>query len=240
MGVDLGSDRLRNHRLTRAGWPVKQDAFGRVNTKSAEQFRMFEWQLDHLSNLQELLADTTDVFVGDAFGLADVFLCNGFVLDDDLRVGRDHHDAFGHGLHDGKRKRFSEKRHPRDENSVASHHGTLGKASLGKAFYPRTELDLLLVGHDRGDGQFLALLGLDFSNRYPVAKTDAGVFPNDTVHSDDVHFGVFRPASPIDGGCRTFFATDFNEVAGFEVEAHFRGDARPAETDVGRDGFGYA
>ena len=81
---------------------MEQHAFGRVNAETAEQFRVFERQFDHLTNLLKLLADATDVLVGDAFGLANVFFCHGLVFDDNLGIGGNDDDAFGHGLNDGK------------------------------------------------------------------------------------------------------------------------------------------
>ena len=126
MGVDFGCDRFGDHRLTCAGRAVKQNTFRGVNTEPSEQLWVFEGKFNHFTDFLQLLTDTTDVFVGDAFGLADVFLCNGLVLDDDFSIGVDDHDAFGDRLHNGKGQRFGEERHAWNENPVARHDRALG------------------------------------------------------------------------------------------------------------------
>ena len=172
--------------------------------------------------------------------MPNVFLGNGLVFDDDLGVGGYHNDALGHGLNHGEGQGLSEEGHAWDEDSVAGHDRALCKASLGEPFDAGSELDLLLVRHDRRDGEFCAGFGFHLANRDTVTEADAGVLANDTVHAYDVHFSVFGPASPVNGSRGALFAADFDEVAGFEVESHLRGDACPSESDVGGDGFGYA
>ena len=148
VGVDFGGHRLGDHGLPRAGGPVKEDAFGRVDAETSEQFRVLERQLDHLTHFLKLLTDTANVFVGDALGLPNIFLGNGFVLDDDLGVGGHHNDALGDGLDHSKGQGLSEEGHTGDEDAVAGHDRTLGKTSLGEPFDAGSELDLLLVRHD--------------------------------------------------------------------------------------------
>ena len=240
MRVDFGRHGLRNHRFPRSGWTVEKHTFGWVNAQAAEEFRVLERQFDHLSDLQQLLPDTTNVLVGDAFGLTDVFLGHSFVFDHDLRVRGHHHDALGHGLDNGKRQGFSKQGHTGDENTVAGNHRSLGETALRKALDARSKLDLLLVGHDRGNRKFGAGFGVHFADRHTVAEADASVLANDAVHADDVHFCILGSAAPIDGSRRPLFAADLNEITGFEVQAHLRGDASPAKSDVGGDGFGYA
>ena len=126
MGIRLSSDRFCNHRFPRAGWAVKQHAFGRVDAETAKQFWMLQREFNHLANLLQLLTNATDVLVGDAFGLPNVLFGNGLVFDDDLGVGGHHYDAFWHGLDDGKWKRFSKERHTGDKYPVAGNHGSLG------------------------------------------------------------------------------------------------------------------
>ena len=237
VGVGFGSNSLGDHRFSGSRWTVQQHAFRGVNAKPTEEFRMLEWELNHFTNFLELLADTTDIFVRDAFRLTNVFLGNSLVLDHDFRVRGNHNDAFWHGLYDSERKSLSEQGHPGDENSVASNHRPLGQPSFGKAFNARPKFHLLLVGHDGRDGQLRASFGINFLHGDPVTKAHAGVFPDDAVHADDVHFGVFRSAAPVNGRCGTFFTADFHEVARFEVKPHLRGDTGPSEAHVGRDGF---
>ena len=67
-----------------------------VDAKTTEQFRMLEWQFNHFSNLLQLLADTAYIFVGDAFGLSSIFIINGFVFDDNVRVVGDLDRQLGH------------------------------------------------------------------------------------------------------------------------------------------------
>ena len=219
---------------------MKEDAFGRVNAEASEQFRVLERQLDHLTHFLKLLTDTADVFVGDALGLPNVFLGNGFVFDDNLGVGGHHNDALGDGLDHSKGQGLGEEGHAGDEDAVAGHDRTLGKASLGEPFDAGSELDLLLVRHDGRDGEFRAGLGFHLADRDTVAEADTGVLANDTVHAYDVHLRIFGPAAPVNGGRGALFTADFDEIARFEVKSHLRGDACPSESDVGGDGFGYA
>ena len=149
VGVDLGGDRFRDHGLPRSRRTVEKNTLWRVNAEPTEQFWMLEWQLNHLTDLLKLLTYSTDILVGDAFGLTNIFLSHGFVFDDNLGIGGDHHDALGHGLHDSEGQGLSKEGHAGNENSVASDHGALGEASLSKAFYARAKLHFLLVGHDR-------------------------------------------------------------------------------------------
>ena len=237
VGVGLGCNGFGNHRFSGSRWTMQQHAFRRVDSKPTEEFRVLEWELNHLTDFLELLADATDILVRDAFCLADVFLSNSLVLDHDFRVRGNHNDALWHGLHDSERKGLSEQGHARNENSVARNDRSLGQPSFGKAFDARTKLHFLLVGHDRGDGQFRACFGVDFLHGDTVTEAYTGVFPDNAVHADDVHFGVFRSAAPVNGRCGAFFTADFHKVARFEGKPHLRGDTGSSEANVGRDGF---
>ena len=221
MSVDLRGDGLGDHGLPGAGRAVKQHTLRRVDAESAEQFRMLERQLDHFPHLEQLLTDASNILVRDALGLPNVFLGNGLVLDDDLRVRGDHDDALGHGLNNGERQGLSKQGHAGNEDAVTGDDRALGKASLGKAFNAGPELDLLLVGHHRGDGEFGAGLGVHLPHRDTVAEAHAGVLSNDTVHADDVHLGVFGTTAPVNRSGGALFAADLNEVARLQVQAHF-------------------
>ena len=222
VSVGFRGDGFGDHGLPGSRRAVKKHAFGRVDAETAEQFWVLERQFDHLTHFEKLLTDAAHVFVGDALGLAHVLLGNRFVLDDDLGVRGDHDDAFGHGLNDSEGKGFGEQGHAGNENSVAGDHRALGEASLGEAFDSGPKLDLLLVGHDGGDGQFGAGFSIHLSDGHTVAQADTGVLSDDPVHSDDVHLGVFGTAAPVNGGRGALFTADLNKVAWLEVKAHFR------------------
>ena len=108
----------------------------------------------------QLLTDATHVLVGDAFGLANVFVVNRFVLDDNVRIARDLDNPFGRCLNHSERQCFSKQRHAWNENTVTGHDGALGETSTSEAFDAWTKLDLLLVGHDWRECQFGALFCL--------------------------------------------------------------------------------
>ena len=238
MGVDLGGHRLRNHRLPGAGGAVQQHALGWVDAEPSEEFGVLEGQLDHLTDLLQLLADAADVLVGDALGLTDFVLVDGFVFEHDLRVVRNAHDALGRGLEDRERQRFTEERHAGDEDPVAGHDRTLVEPAAGEAFDAWSKLDLLLVGHHRGEHELLAVLGVDLAHRHAVPQRHACVFPDDAIHADDVEFGVFRAAAPVDGGRGPLFALDFDHVTGLQVEAVLARDAGATVTHVGGNRLG--
>ena len=162
---------------------------------------MLKWQLNHFANLLQLLADSANVLVGNSFGLTNVFVVNRFVLDDDVRVARDLDNPFGRCLNHSERQCFSKQRHTWNEDTVAGHDGALGETSTSEAFDAWTKLYFLLVGHNWRECQFGALLCLSLCNRDSVAQAHTCVLSNDTVNSDNVHFGIFRTASPVNG-CR--------------------------------------
>ena len=169
VGVDFGGHSLGNHGLPCARWPVEENAFRWVNAQPAKQFWMLQRQFNHLTNLLELLADATHVFVGDAFALADFLIGNGFVFDDDFGVRGDLDDALGHGLYHGERQRLCKQRHAGNEDTITGNDGSLGKASLGEAFNSWPKLDLLLVGHHGRNGEFCAVLSVHLGYRHAVA-----------------------------------------------------------------------
>ena len=217
---------------------MQQHTLGGVDAEPSEEFGVLEGQLNHLTDFLQLLADASDVLVGDALGLTDFVLVDGFVLEHNLRVVRDAHDALGRGLEDGERQRFAEERHAGDENSVAGHDRTLVEAAAGEAFDARSKLDLLLVGHHGREHELLAVLGVDLAHCHAVPEGNARVLANDAVHADDVEFRVFRAAAPVDGGRGPLLTLDLDHVTGLQVEAVLARDAGAAVTDVGGNRLG--
>ena len=98
MCVDFGGNCLCNHCFPSTWRSVKKNPFWRVDAEASEQFWMLEWQLNHLSNFLQLLADASNILVCDSFGLTNIFVVNGFVLDDDVRIACDLDDPFWRGL----------------------------------------------------------------------------------------------------------------------------------------------
>ena len=201
VSVHFGCNRLGNHGLSCTRWPVKENAFRWVDTKASKQLRMLEWQFDHFANLLQLLTNTTNVLVGDAFRLTNVFVVNRFVLDDDVRIAGDFDNPFWRCLDHSERQCFGKQRHAWNEDSVTGHDRALGETPASEAFDAGTKLDLLLVGHNWRESQFGALFCLSLCNCDTIAKTHTCVLSNDTINSDYVHFGIFWTASPVNGCC---------------------------------------
>ena len=124
---------------------MKEDAFGRVNAEASEQFRVLERQLDHLTHFLKLLTDTADVFVGDALGLPNVFLGNGFVFDDNLRVGGHHNDALGTVWTTAKGKASAKRVMPGMKMRSPATTGRLARPRLANPSMPGPNLTFCLL-----------------------------------------------------------------------------------------------
>ena len=169
MSVYFSSNSLCNHRFTSSGWTVKKNSFWRVNSESSEQFRMLQRKFNHFANFLQLLANSTNVLVGDSFRLSDVFIVNRFVFDDDIGIAGDFHDSFWSGLNNCKWQCFSKQCHAWNEDSITGHNWPLRKASASKAFDTGAELHLLLVCHYWGKCKFRTFLCLGFDDIDSIA-----------------------------------------------------------------------
>ncbi len=211
---------------------MEKNALWWVNAQTTEQFGVLEWQLNHLTNLLKLLANATNVFVGDAFGLANVFVVNGFILDDDVRVAGDLDDSLWCCLDNSERQCFCKQSHAWNKDTVACHDRSLGKTSASKAFNSWTKLDLLLVGHDWRKGELCAFLHFRFGNSNTVTKADTSIFTDDSVDTNDVHLCIFWATAPIDCCCGSFFTLDFDNVTRLEVESMIARDSGSTVTYI--------
>ena len=79
-GTSLISNSLGNESLTRARGSVEEHTLGRLDTECLEKLRVAEGQLNHLTNLCELLTHTTDIIVADVLGLLFVVTVDGITF----------------------------------------------------------------------------------------------------------------------------------------------------------------
>jgi hypothetical protein len=95
-GCGFVGDRACEAGLAGSGWPVQQNALGRIDAKPLEQFGIAQGQLDHLAELVDRRAHPADVVISDV-GTARFLGLLIFGAKLDLGGLVDMHHALGHG-----------------------------------------------------------------------------------------------------------------------------------------------
>ncbi len=130
---------------------------------------MLQRQLNHLTDLLELVSKAAYILVGDGLYLSVLFLIDWFLLDYNLSVREDLDDSLRIGRNDGEGQSFGEQRHTGDEDTVACYNRALVEAAPREALDTRAKADLLLLCHHRAEHEALAGLGLDLGDVDPIA-----------------------------------------------------------------------
>ncbi len=197
---------------------------------------MLEWKFDHLANFLQLLADATDVLVGDARDLGILVLVDRFFLDDDLSVGQDLDDSLWARLNNLERQSLCEQGHARNEDAITRGDRSLVEATPREALDSRPEADLLLLGHNWAENEARALLRLDLANRDTISKGYTRIFANDSVYSNHSEVRILWATSPDDcsGGTLAF---NLDNVARLEIQLIVERYPSSSMTDIARDGF---
>ena len=80
---------LGNESLTGAGRSEKEHTLGRLDTESLEKLRMTQGELDHFTNLGELLAHATNIVIADIFSLLFIVTVDGVTFVEKCGLGGD-------------------------------------------------------------------------------------------------------------------------------------------------------
>ena len=86
-GTSLVCNGLSDESFTGARRSIKEHTLGRLNTKSLEKLRVTEGQLNHFTNLCELLAHATNIVIADVFGLFFIVTVDGITFVEERGLG---------------------------------------------------------------------------------------------------------------------------------------------------------